>query len=197
MSIIPELIKVCLEEWVYFGMGKINHLGYREGGLNESDERVYLRVGEYWKVVTKNYDGRDYNEPWSGVFISYCMKKAGAGEKFNYSASHSTFIKAAINNALKGVQDAPIVGRRIAEYSPKVGDLIGYWRDPPVTFDTATKLDSFKSHTDVVIELHPGFAYVIGGNVEDSVRRRYVKLDQQGRLIDDKKDWFVIIQNNM
>jgi len=37
----------------------------------------------------------------------------------------------------------------------------------------------------------------IGGNVSDGVTRREVKLSADGKVIDKRQNWFVIIENKM
>ncbi len=43
------------------------------------------------------------NVPWSAVFVSWCVKKAGAtADEFKFAMAHSVFVNKAIKNALNG-----------------------------------------------------------------------------------------------
>lgn len=122
------------------------------------------------------------------------MREAGAGDRFEYSASHSTYIADAVASRKNGDNDAAFVAYRLDEYSPQVGDLVGFSRQPGVTFDSPPP---YKSHTDVVVAVREGEIDVIGGNTSDSVTLRTFQTDAQGRLIDSSRDWFVVLSNQL
>ena len=155
-------------------------------------------IGNAWAVPYKNLTGKDRGTPWSAAFVSFCFKEAGAGEQFPYSPGHATYINAAIRNRKDAVIGAPLVAYQLKEYSLKPGDLIGYWRgEKAITFENASEFKWYQSHTDIVIHVTDKFAYTIGGNVQNSVTRRQVRLNSAGELIDTNKKWFVAISNNL
>ncbi len=205
-----RLLDICHREWKTFGEGTIDANGGAFGGIPECSELVYRRVGDYWRSLepTDTRDGRSIgvDSAWSAAFISFCMKQAGADRQFPYHEAHRHYINQAIENAKQGRHNAPIVGKRLSEYVPKVGDLLGCWRCresepncPEVTFDNALNSDDYASHTDIFVEVNVAkrYAYIIGGNVENSVRRAYVHLNDNGLVIDTRRNWFVIIQSNI
>ncbi|WP_374653058.1 DUF2272 domain-containing protein [Dongia sp.] len=207
-AFVDRLIGVARAEWERFGRQEANLHPPSPRGIKESDERVFQRVGDYWRFIGGDYahlTGKSTSQPWSAAFISFCMHEAGAGEMgphamFPYSPGHSVYINRAISNKAKGLMDAPIVGHKLGDYAPKVGDLIGYWRgDVAVTYDTARAIGWYPAHTDIVVavDVPNRHAYSIGGNVGDSVTKREVALDADGLLIDTKQKWFVAIENNM
>ena len=178
--------EIALKEWQFFNRGT----------KKEYENVAYQRVGDYWKQgLGRNLDGRDRDAPWSAAFISWVMKKAGAGNKFKYSASHSVYIREAIKNRKNNVPHAGFKGYKINEVAPKVGDLVCASRGKDagkVGYDTTR---SYSSHCDIVVATRPGEIDVIGGNVKNSVWKRPLKIDSQGKLIDRKKPWFVVIKN--
>lgn len=200
-SIIHELLEVCDGEWNFFGNSVLRLDGTSRVGKKEYDDGAWQRIGDYWKFIGGGYQhltGKDRGTPWSAAFISWCMKQAGAESKFPYSAGHAKYINQAIKNVKDGISDAPIVGHPPKDYTLKVGDLIGYWRgDTKIRFDNATQIGWYESHTDIVVEIEPGVAYTIGGNVMHSVTKRSVKLGPGGNLIDNRENWFVVIENKM
>jgi hypothetical protein len=199
MAINTKLTETCIAEWAFFQRSTISLNGASSVGLREYDDGGWQRVGDYWKEIGgayKNLTGKDRGTPWSAAFISWCMKQAGAGNKFPYAPGHATYINAAIKNA--GSVGAPLVGHRLTDYAPKVGDLIGYWRGGnKITFDNARQVGWYESHTDIVVEVGNGVVYTIGGNVMHSVTRRASRLNANGLLIDKRENWFVVIENKI
>lgn len=122
--------------------------------------------------------------PWSAVFISWCVKQAGASKaEFKFAMAHSVFVNEAIKNAVNGTgsskgsisvinpQALGISFRTIAETTRSI-------------FAFAKTHKNYESHSVIVIEIGQdaggGFAFCIGGNESDSVRRSVVRLDSRG-----------------
>lgn len=198
-SFTTKLVAVGEREWEFFGRSRIGLDGTSVVGRKEYHDGAWQRIADYWQFIGgayKNLTGKDRGTPWSAAFISWCMNEAGAGKKFPYSAGHATYINQAIANM--GSPNKPVVAHDLASYSPKPGDLIGYWRGAtPVTIQTARRLGWYESHTDIVVDVVGGVATCIGGNVLHSVTKREVKLDDQGKLIDTSSNWFVVIENRI
>lgn len=199
MAIAPKLVDVCMAEWEFFKRSAINLNGTSTVGLREHDAGGWQRVADYWKFIGggyRNLTGLDRGTPWSAAFISWAMDQAGAGTKFPYSAGHAAYINHAIKHA--NTPGAPLVGRRLSGYAPKVGDLIGYWRGArTINFDNARTIGWYESHTDIVVEVNDGHILCIGGNVLHSVTRRAVRTNAAGIVTDRKQNWFVAIENNI
>lgn len=198
-SIVDALIDVCNSEWAFFGHSFIKTDGTSLVGKKEYQDGAWQRIGDYWKNLGgpyKNLTGKDRGVPWSAAFISWCMREAGAGAGFPYSAGHATYINAAIRDANKPT--ATLVGKQLNGYKLKLGDLIGYWRgEKQITFDTALKIGWYESHTEIIVEIAGNRAFSMGGNVNHSVTKRQVKLGTNGELKDTSENWFVVIQNNL
>jgi hypothetical protein len=169
-------------------------------------------VANYWLgIPSKQYDdlvkkfakakGRldgTVDLAWSAAFISYCMQMAGAGSNFPYSSGHATWMVQSIKNRRNGKLKAALVGFRLGEILLKPGDLVARPRQDGITYDNPVAKGWFISHSDIVVEVDKqnGVAYVVGGNVGQSVSKAKVTIDSDGNL-NDKDGWMVHIQNNI
>lgn len=181
-----KIVATASEEWQYFDRQTYDisgHLTHR--GKLEGEDPYYKRIGEYWIEGTQTHgiDGRDHGMPWSAAFISWVMKKAGAGAAFRYSTQHSVYISQAIRDCLNG-RAAGFWGRRLEEYAPKIGDLVCWARQDGIDYGHQAS-GNYAGHSDIVVEVHADRVEVIGGNVGDSVTKRPLPLVngflQQGR----------------
>jgi hypothetical protein len=191
---------------------------FKNGALKEYNKAVFQRVGEYWNTLAetpkykdwKGYNGRsdsvfdldangevvgvpkvNKNQPWSAAFISWVMRRAGAGSRFAYSSSHSTYIVKALKEAKNAASVEPFIARRHNDYAPKIGDLIACERrkDTDATFDTYIRhvaAGKFEAHCDFVVAIDAGARTLttIGGNVSQSVKRKTWPINEQGRIGD-------------
>jgi hypothetical protein len=225
MTFRTDLVDVAITEWIRFGsdLGRDDKFIDKNGKTStdktvgkkkESVEPYRSRVADYWlainsteyKNLVKMYENRrgkldgDTKLAWSAAFISYCFQSAGAGTVFPYSAGHVTWMNLAIKNGKAGKHKAPLVGYKPGDKPLQVGDLIGRPRGGGVlpTYDTAVAKGWYESHSDIVVEVDiPNRkAYVIGGNVGQSVSKDVVTIDAEGHLNDDG-GWIVHIVNNI
>jgi|SRR5215210_6047166 len=122
--------------------------------------------------------------PWSAVFISWCVQQAGATRsEFKFAMAHSVFVNQAIKNALNG--EGVFQGFDITAQKPAVGDIIqNNRRGNNFDFAFARTHANYESHSTIVVEIgqdtQGGFAFCIGGNENDSVRRSVVRLNATG-----------------
>lgn len=191
-----RVVSLAKKEWKGWGEPTIDINGnqIKIGGF-ESNDGYSERVGRYWKEGTgNNLDGDDRQVPWSATFISWLYKKAGAGNKFVYNASHSKYITDSIRNRKQGNLNAPFVGYRIDEIAPQVGDMVCYARQTGITYDST---GSYKSHCDIVVSTKGNQIEVIGGNVNQAVTKKILKTGYKGTLLDSSKNWFAVIKNNI
>ena len=191
-----RVVSVAKYEWQGWGEPVIQKNGKqtRKGGF-EYDDGYTQRVGRYWKEGTgSRYDGNDRKVPWSSAFISWIMKKAGAGKDFVYSSAHTNYIRDSISNRKKGKTNEAFVGYRLNEVAPKVGDLVCYSRERGVTYDTTR---SYYSHCDLVVKKKKNEIEVIGGNVNDAVTKKILSTNDDGLLTDKKYSWFTVIKTNI
>ena len=185
-----DLVKNVLAEYKLWDQGKIK----------EGDSRTMPALRKYWESVGwQNRSDKDkINEAWSAAFISYMMQKSGAGSNFKKSASHSTYIRDSIKNRKNNT--GKFQGFKPNEVKVEVGDLIGKPRQSGVDYDTP---NSYMSHTDIVVEVTPTEAKMIGGNVGNSVTMKsvpltkgYIATNQQKKTKADK-NYHVVIKNMM
>ncbi|MFN0090208.1 MAG: DUF2272 domain-containing protein [Acidimicrobiales bacterium] len=150
---------------------------------------------------------RDPNYAWSAAFISYVLRRAGAGRAFEYSGAHRVFVAKAKQRRLAGDTTAPIWAYRITERAPRVGDLIAAARCSNdklrcgVTYDTVSPRPYWYMHSDLVVDLGRDadgrYATVIGGNVNQRVGRKRIALDDAGfvkPLGDPNKERIAIVE---
>ncbi|WP_018467836.1 DUF2272 domain-containing protein [Calidithermus timidus] len=157
-------------------------------GLDEADPAARPLLERYWR------EGLGYSAEqaaaavarrthWSAAFVSYVMRRAGAGTHFRYSAAHVDYCAAAKRNRLRGDTANPFWLYRPREHAPQVGDLLCNARDGSgVTYDNVDDGRPRAAHCDVVVAKEPGRLWVVGGNVGDAVARRPVATDTQGRV---------------
>jgi hypothetical protein len=184
---------IATAEWEFFGKqtndkdGQRTHNGHKEGESRrpgEPGEDWFKRVGTYWIEGTHTHglDGHNHDWPWSATFISWVMRKAGADERFRYSKQHSTFIAQGIRDFLNHREAAGYWTERLSEAQPEVGDIVCWGRQAGVDYDHQMHGD-YHGHSDVVVAVEPRLAWVIGGNVGNSVTRRPLVRNGQGFLV--------------
>ena len=99
--------------------------------------------------------------------------------------SHSVFVNQAIKNAVKG--EGVFHGLDISVHPPNVGDIIQNNRGGNrFDFAFARTHANYESHSTIVIEIgqdtEGGFAFCVGGNERDSIRRSVVRLNSAGLI---------------
>ena len=173
-----------------------------------------------WPTLTAISED-DY--PWSAVTISHFMLQSGfsrkrllpeqftaqqykdwvAGTKadqFPVSEGHSDYIRWAIRARKDSIETAAYWGYRVDEpdAKPEIGDLVGYPRAKNMTRKKAlgffAETSAYQSHTDLVVAKRAGEIDVIGGNVRDSVTKKTLKINADGRLADQTHFWFVVLK---
>jgi hypothetical protein len=170
-----NIVTVAMNEWLRWGKGTIS----------ESDPKMRSVLEDYWRTGV----GWVPSEPnwwsswaWSAAFISWVIRKAGAGSAFKYSSLHTDYVAAAKLNKLTNNSN-PFKAYRITEVAPRVGDLVCLERsNSGVTYDNVDKGD-YASHCDIVTEVQSGKLITIGGNLSNSVRQTTVSIDSSGRII--------------
>jgi hypothetical protein len=152
------------------------------GGLHETTPTMQARIKTYWTSIGLSFPG--VSTPWSAVFVSSHVKRAGAtAGEFKFAAAHSKFVKAAISNAI----NATGVFRAfpITDHAPKIGDIIQNNRNGNnFTYNFAKTHDAYESHSAIVVEEGADgsgrYVRTIGGNEGDAVGDRIVRLTTDG-----------------
>jgi hypothetical protein len=150
--------------------------------IQEGDEPLRSQIKKYWQDLGLGFTS--VSIPWSAVFVSWCVKKAGASSsEFKFAAAHSVFVHQAIKNAGANTGLFRGIDAKIAK--PKVGDIIQNNRGGTrFDFAHAKAHANYQSHSAIVVEtgvdsLGP-YALTIGGNESDSIRRVRVALTAGG-----------------
>lgn len=184
-----QVVRVANQEWARWNRG---------GRRTERDPRMAATLQDYWKsgagvaVRRDQLASAEFQQahPWSAAFISWVMRRAGAGRYFRYAASHAAYIVAARENRRSG-RPNPFRAFRTTEVRPQVGDLACKRRaGSRATYDTVRVGDT--THCDVVTAVQPGRITLVGGNVDNSVSRRTLPLDADGFI--RRPEYFAIIK---
>ncbi|WP_296281393.1 DUF2272 domain-containing protein [Pseudoxanthomonas sp.] len=123
--------------------------------------------------------------PWSAAFVSWVMRQARV-PGFGTSSRHVDYVRAARHAS----PTAPY--RLVApdEAAPAPGDLLCYVRGRSRALGYAGLIDSLDAgdslpmHCDIVVSAQDGMAWLVGGNVQQTVALRMLRLDAQGRFAD-------------
>ncbi len=165
---------------------------------SENDPGLAKQIEKYWTDLGLKFPGVD--EAWSAVFISWCVKQAGATKaEFNFNPQHSQFVYTAIQNALNNV--GVFRAFAIDDYAPSIGDIIQNNRGGnDFDYDYAKTHKSYISHSAIVVEtgtdFKGGYATTIGGNESDSIRMKLVRLNNKGKIVQrDNSPYICVIQN--
>jgi hypothetical protein len=164
--------------------------------INEGDSALCKQIEKWTKDIGFNFTSCT-TVPWSAVFVSWCVKQAGATKaEFEFAMAHSVFVHKAIQNALNGT--GVFHGLDITAQQPAVGDIIQHNRGgKKFDFAHARKNKNYTSHSVIVIETGQDtqgkFAFCIGGNESDSVRRTVVRLDSQGFIKQRPNNPFICV----
>lgn len=148
---------------------------FDQGRADEHIDPFFRFVGEMWRSIGLDLDGKDRDQPWSAACISFLVREAGRVHprynSFKFAAAHGRYVHDAIQARIQH-RDAPFHGFRRGERVPQLGDIVCKPREGSgVTFETATATGEFKSHCDIVVAIDsPNFKLLtIGGNVGHSV----------------------------
>jgi len=169
-----NIASIAAQEWQRWGQGAIKEC---EAGIRPVLED-YWRTGVGSVPSQSNYCS---SVPWSAAFISWVMRKAGAGSAFKYSGRHTDYVGAAKQNRVAN-NNNPFKTHRISEVSPRVGDLVCLERtNSGVSYDNVDQAPR-NSHCDIVVAVQSGQIKTIGGNLSDSVKHQSVTTDGNGRV---------------
>jgi hypothetical protein len=172
-----NIARIAMEELLRWGNGKIK----------ETSAIITPVLEDYWQTGIGFLPHNWRSLPWSGAFISWVMRKAGAGSAFEYSSSHTKYVAAAKRNRLTNNSN-PLKAYRVTEAMPRVGDLVclerqdadGSWSG--VNYDNVDDGNFRASHSDIVVQVQAGKLLSVGGNVSNSVGKKGVKINDRGLI---------------
>ena len=168
---------------------------------DEADDKLAKRIRQYWTTMEWTFPG--VGTAWSAVFVSWCLKTAGASKKeFLFAQGHAKFVHWAIQNA--DTDSGLFRGYRIDECAVSVGDLIHNNRPGKnLTFAYAAGHDKYESHSAIVTSTGQDsdghFAITIGGNEgkPGSVGRRRVALNEDGLVVQRKNSPYISVVQSL
>lgn len=162
---------------------------------DENDPALAQRIKHYWDTLGFAFPG--VGTAWSAVFVSYCVKVAGAtSAEFEFAAAHSIFVHKAIQNRDNSV--GVFRAYDIPEESARVGDIIQNNRGGSShDYSFARTNTAYISHSVIVVargaDAHGKFAITVGGNESDSVRRQIVRLNDDGSVTQKPNHYYICL----
>jgi hypothetical protein len=182
-SFKDELVKIARAENVAFG------------GFERGDRPLEDRIERYRRCVEIPL-GPSVNAHYSAVFISWCMRTAGAPkEEFPAVVGHWQYAEWAAANAknLSGIFWA----RRVENYAPVPGDLIHFNRDGGrVDYDWILGgRGGYAGESGIVVGFDDGTAVVVIGNKEPegNIGLDKVPLTQSGLVLQRNSNPFIAV----
>jgi hypothetical protein len=170
---------------------------WNNGNLKGSDRAAFDRLVEFWHIgvgFTNSHAKAVVKEgkyAWSAAFISWVMRVAGAGGDFCYAKDHGTYIAAAYQNRRMN-NCSPFKAYPVNEIAPQPGDILctTYQRVPTDLKRVRPSTSGY--HCDIVVGIAPGQLTTLGGNLSNSVGRRFVKVDANGLVTNPR--YFAVIK---
>lgn len=168
--------------------------------IDEADTALCKQIRRYWDDLDLGFTSCT-KVPWSAVFVSWCVKQAGAtAAEFRFAAAHAVFVHQAIRNAQGNT--GVFRGFKLTDHAPQVGDILQNNRNGhDFDFAFASTHTEYESHSAIVVETGEdsagGYALTIGGNEGNSVRRTVVRLTPQGFVKQRKEKPFICIVANL
>jgi hypothetical protein len=193
-----SMVLLAVGEWARYGRQVIVYSSDQpprteQPGLKERE--APQRIADYWAAVGHPERSGLDNVAWSAAFISWDIESAGVPrDQFCPDQRHTIYVERLVERARQ--PGAVLIPRRPSERAPQVGDLICASRAGSGT--TLDNLNRGAGHCDIVVEVKPGWAAAIGGNVGDSVTRSVFPLDEKGFLSPiSGRPVFTVIENRL
>jgi len=162
---------------------------------DERDSALSRQIQKYWEDLGFSFPGT--GTPWSAVFVSWCVKTAGATSgEFTFSAQHSQFVHSAIQNAAR--EAGVFRGRKVTAYPPSIGDIIQNNREGnKYSYEYAASHKGYSSHSAIVVEKgvdnQGTYVLTVGGNESDSIRSKVVRLYSNGLIVQRATDPYICV----
>ncbi|MDQ3804070.1 MAG: DUF2272 domain-containing protein [Acidobacteriota bacterium] len=164
--------------------------------VNEADPALCSQIERWTRDIGLAFVSCT-SVPWAAVFVSWCVKRAGATKsEFEFAAAASVFAHRAIQNALSGA--GGFHGFDVATHAAHVGDILLHNRaGNKFDFAFARTHRTYQAHAVIVVEVGQDeggpFALVIGGNEGDAIRRTVVRLGPDGFVEQREGNPFICI----
>jgi len=193
-----SMVLLAVAEWARYGRQTVVYSTDQpprteQQGVKERDAPE--RIHDYWASVGHPERSGLDNVAWSAAFVSWDIASAGVPrDLFCPDQRHTIYVERMVNRARR--PGAVFIAHWPSERAPQVGDLICASRAGSGT--TLDNLNRGAAHCDIVVEVKPGWAAAIGGNVADSVSRSVFPLDGNGFLSPiSGRPVFAVIENRL
>jgi hypothetical protein len=168
---------------------------FQRGDGKENKPPFASYIGEMWRDVGHDADGKDANMPWAGAFLAHVLKHAA------YTRTAKTFpsgeiVHAAVRFGQIDPQKTDFDGVSIEAHVPAVGDLIFMKRGVPPNIEQMKESAHFKCHCDVIVACGMTQVWAVGGNINNSVSLVRYPLTSND-LLDPKADRAVLLLRNL
>jgi hypothetical protein len=188
-----KVVEIAMSEWLRWGAQATHRSGPKQYHTGYG-----AWVSHYWKIGT----GRESRAAWSGAFVSYVMKEAGADASWPGTGSHAHYMRVATQNRER--RSGHFWARRLSEYAPRPGDLVCNSLESGIDYDSQPDRN-YASHCDIVVDVREGWIAVVGGNLSNSVAKRALMTDGSGRLVNPQprhfdpavRNWFMVIETRL
>lgn len=161
----------------------------------ETDPVLSVQIKHYWENIGLAFPG--VGTAWSAVFISWCVKQAGANAgEFKFSAAHSEFVYKAIKNKEAGT--GVFKGYNFNELIPETGDILQNNRGGN-TYDYAYASihSNYFSHSAIIIEkgndATGAYIITVGGNESNTVMTKKIRLGADGKILQRTASPFICL----
>jgi len=163
--------------------------------LPETSPQLSAQIKKYWEDLGYPFPG--VKEAWSAVFVSWCVKTAGAtAQEFKFNPLHSVFVNWAIHNAAN--HTGLFRAYELDSYAPQIADIIQ--NNQPghnYNYNYAKTHAEYHSHSAIVTEVgHDGdgpYLMTVGGNESDAIRMTRHALTAQGLIVQRSPQAFICI----
>jgi hypothetical protein len=171
-----EIIRLANQECTRWG----------NGSVQETMPSISSILQDYWKTglgFSDSYARQliTNRTAWSAAFISWVLRKAGAGRYFRYASSHWKYVAQAKKGRMNKDYDMVYWLYKLNERKPRVGDLICKSRENSgLTYENAHEEKPRAGHCDIITKVLSDRVITVGGNVSNSVKETKVWLTSNG-----------------
>jgi hypothetical protein len=181
-----EIIRLARQEYDWWNPDASEKIyAMLNGKTNPSAHRKLRQYYQVPGLLGKFLNAADPNHLiWGAVFVSYLLKMAQAKDMLPYSERSIDLMRAAKKNRQLDVKKNPFWLYNITEYAPEPGDILCHWRDQAFNYDDIDPDDisPMPAQCEVIVEKENKTIFTIGGNINSSVSKHAVNLDDEGKI---------------
>jgi hypothetical protein len=170
---------------------------FEYGTRPEMDQDSRTRIADYW--IALNMAVQPISTAWSAAFMSFVVRQAALAKSFRFSQRHTTYLSDSKTAKINNDATRAYWAVRLGERRLQIGDLVGAFRTGGTCGSAQKTYDSlpgdFCSHCDVVVSIRNDTAFVVGGNVGDTVKLNKVPLTPAGNAAAGGKRIAVMARN--